>query len=57
MLTVSGGALMGPQICQEFNDIHSDAAHEMLKDYYVGEIMQHKHAEVRPHQSHDHNVT
>jgi cytochrome b involved in lipid metabolism len=48
---------MGPQICQEFNDIHSDAAHEMLKDYYIGQIMQHKHAEVRPHQSLDHNVT
>lgn len=26
------------QVCQEFDDIHSMAAHDMLKEYYIGDL-------------------
>ena len=33
ILTISGG-----RVCEEFDEIHSEHAHKMLQDYFIGDL-------------------
>jgi len=35
IITINGGA-----VCQEFDDIHSEHAHKMLREYHMGELVE-----------------